>query len=99
MIDSFDKIRLEIVKLEISEMLNSLRQNSNLKGVLFLANKMDLVNSYDAVTIGEKLELAKIFDELPELSRVLWCIHGTNALTGQGVPEGMDWLINLRIDE
>merc|ERR1712070_1336352 len=83
-VDSSDLRRLE----ESSEELQKLIKEDTLAGIPFLifANKQDLLQSMSADTIAEKLALAEIQDRT-------WSIHAASAKTGDGLTEGMEWLI------
>jgi small GTP-binding protein len=91
-IDSSDPDRLDnkenkettnTVDHELSLML----QSDELKNAvfLFLANKQDLTSS---VKIHEIVDRLKLYN----LKNREWFIQGTNALTGDGIYEGLDWL-------
>lgn len=53
--------------------------------ILFLANKMDLDGSMTPTEATHVLGLEAIKEQS-------WYICATNALTGEGLPNGMDWL-------
>lgn len=53
--------------------------------VLVFANKMDVKDAMDHVEVSEGLGLA-------ELSDRPWHIEASNALTGEGLDEGVKWL-------
>ncbi|KAK2570943.1 ADP-ribosylation factor-like protein 6 [Acropora cervicornis] len=53
--------------------------------VLFFANKMDCKDSLSAVECTKKMGLDTIRDKP-------WHICASNALTGEGLPEGVAWL-------
>ncbi|CCH41074.1 ADP-ribosylation factor [Wickerhamomyces ciferrii] len=90
-IDSSDRSRLEESKRQLYKVLNELNTNITTKGFLLLifANKQDLKNSMNSKEISEFLELKKnLIDEQ------LFAVIGTNALTGQGLIEGLSWISN-----
>ncbi|KAL0268673.1 UNVERIFIED_CONTAM: hypothetical protein PYX00_010517 [Menopon gallinae] len=83
-IDSSDKLRLVVVKEELDMLL----QHPDISGkripILFYANKMDLKESLSSVKIAAGLNLDKIMDKP-------WHICSSNALTGEGLQEGVEW--------
>jgi len=83
-IDSTDKERLSIVKEELYKML----ANENLKDAVFLilANKQDRKGAMSAVEISDALALHTIKDHD-------WHIQACCALTGEGLYQGMDWVV------
>eukprot|EP00992_Anisonema_acinus_P014321 TRINITY_DN9213_c0_g1_i2.p1 TRINITY_DN9213_c0_g1~~TRINITY_DN9213_c0_g1_i2.p1 ORF type:complete len:177 (+),score=51.57 TRINITY_DN9213_c0_g1_i2:31-561(+) len=85
-IDTSDQIRICLVKDELSMLVS----NKDLKGVaiLFFANKMDINGALTPPEVAEKLDLAEVCGDRP------FNIVASNALTGQGIEEGMNWLSN-----
>ncbi|BHF65413.1 ADP-ribosylation factor protein 3 [Sparganum proliferum] len=83
-IDSSDDARFE----ETGEELFELLKDEKLKGVplLVLANKQDLVNAASADGLSEGLGLTSIRDRK-------WQIQPCSALSGEGLQNGMEWLI------
>lgn len=67
--------------------LDQLLQHPDLKKVpmLFLANKKDLPNGMNSVEVAQALKLEEIRDKP-------WQIVHINALTGEGLEAGIDWL-------
>lgn len=55
--------------------------------LLVLANKQDLPNALPASEISTKLGL-------PELKGRSWSVQGCTATKGEGLEEGLDWLVN-----
>jgi len=85
-IDSSDSLRLVVAKEELDLMLKHEKINSKpFLPILFFANKMDQKDSMSSVHICKGLKLN-------ELKTRPWHIQASNALTGQGVQEGMQWL-------
>ena len=85
-IDSNDHDRLD----EVKDFLRSYVLNSDeLIGVpiLFCANKQDLPNALSVAQLMDRLELNDIRDRP-------WFIQATSAVTGDGLYEGMDWLVS-----
>ena len=83
-IDSADKNRVE----ETGEELSQLLEEDQMNGVplLVLANKQDLVNALSAKDVAEGLNLFSIRDRP-------WQIQPCSAKTGEGLKDGMEWLI------
>ena len=83
-IDSADKKRVE----ETGEELSQLLEEDQMNGVplLVLANKQDLVNALSAKDVAEGLNLFSIRDRP-------WQIQPCSAKTGEGLKDGMEWLI------
>ena len=84
-IDSSDRIRMPVAKDELDLLLEHKDIKDSRIPVLFLANKMDLAGALSPIDIVEALQLEKI-------SSKSWRIFATNALTGDGLQDGMDWL-------
>lgn len=84
-IDSSDKLRMVVAKDELELLL----QHNDLMGrripVLFFANKMDLRDALSSVKCSSLMGLECIRDKP-------WHICASNALTGEGLNEGVDWL-------
>ena len=83
-IDSADKKRVE----ETGEELSRLLEEDQMNGVPLLvqANKQDLVNALSAKDVAEGLNLFSILDRP-------WQIQPCSAKTGEGLKDGMEWLI------
>ncbi len=54
---------------------------------MVLANKQDLVMAASSEEIVDKLHLETIKDRA-------WAIYACSALTGEGLQEGLEWLLN-----
>ena len=54
---------------------------------MVLANKQDLVIAASSEDIVDKLHLEAIKDRA-------WAIYACSALTGEGLQEGLEWLLN-----
>ncbi|XP_077315835.1 ADP-ribosylation factor-like protein 5C isoform X2 [Lithobates pipiens] len=82
-IDSTDRERLPETREELYKML----AHEDLKNaaVLIFANKQDVKDSMSASEISSSLALSAIKDRA-------WHIQGCCALTGEGLPAGLDWL-------
>jgi len=84
MVDSSDHDRLEEARDQLHQMLTEdLLKNVS---VLVLANKQDLPKAASVTRVAEKMNLAS----LPHSCK--WRIEGTNAVSGEGIYEGLDWL-------
>ena len=84
-VDSSDKLRMVVAKEELDLLL----QNGDLRTkripILFFANKMDLRDSLTPVQVSNAFKLE-------ELKEKPWHICASNALTGAGLHEGLEWL-------
>nr|CAD7589709.1 unnamed protein product [Timema genevievae] len=69
--------------------LDLLLQHPDISGrrlpILFFANKMDLRDALSSVKIASGLGLERILDKP-------WHICASNAVTGEGLQEGVEWL-------
>merc|ERR1712232_448339 len=85
-IDSTDDFRMGVVKEELDELLENkhIQRNTHVP-ILFLANKMDSKNAMSAAECMKSLGMNKIRDRP-------WSIKTSNALTGEGIDAGLDWL-------
>ncbi|XP_077393233.1 ADP-ribosylation factor-like protein 6 isoform X4 [Festucalex cinctus] len=84
-IDSSDKLRMVVAKEELDTLLNHGDICSKKLPVLFFANKMDLRDAMSSVKVSQMLCLENIKDKP-------WHICASNAIEGEGLQEGMDWL-------
>lgn len=84
-IDSSDKLRMVVAKEELDLLL----QHSDLKNrripILFFANKMDARDAVSSVKCSHLMGLETVRDKP-------WHICASNAMTGDGLSEGVDWL-------
>lgn len=86
-IDSTDRLRIVVAKDELDHLLMHQKiQNSNIP-ILFFANKNDCAGAMGHVEVTDMLDLEKIRQKP-------WQIKPSNALTGEGIPDGIDWLCN-----
>ena len=85
-IDSVDKDRIDIAKQEMMAML----EEGDLRGVpmLVFANKQDLPGAMSDEEVSERLGLSSIKDRQ-------WRITRVSAKLGDGIAEGLDWLVAL----
>ncbi|KAM9803333.1 ADP-ribosylation factor-like protein 6 isoform 3-T3 [Syngnathus typhle] len=84
-IDSSDKLRMVVAKEELDTLLNHGDICSKKVPVLFFANKMDLRDAMSSVKVSQMLCLENIKDKP-------WHICASNAIEGDGLQEGMEWL-------
>ncbi|XP_006022624.1 putative ADP-ribosylation factor-like protein 5C [Alligator sinensis] len=82
-IDSTDRERLTVTKEELYKMLA--HEDLRNAAVLIFANKQDVKNSMTALEISSFLMLSSIKDHP-------WHIQGCCALTGEGLPAGLEWM-------
>ena len=86
-IDSADSTRLEEVNTELTRLLV---EEDKLNGIplLVFANKQDLLSALPASDISVGLNLTAIKDRA-------WQIAPCSAKTGEGLAEGMQWLVKV----
>lgn len=84
-IDSSDKLRLVVAKEELDNFLNHADMKNRRVPIVVFANKMDIRDALAPVQISNKLELDQIRTKP-------WQIFASNALTGEGIQDGIDWL-------
>mmetsp|Transcript_26896 Transcript_26896/g.86398 ORF Transcript_26896/g.86398 Transcript_26896/m.86398 type:complete len:218 (+) Transcript_26896:399-1052(+) len=83
-VDTSDKIRMCVAKDELDSMLGNQDLKSGIP-ILFFANKMDIPTSLSPVDTAQALKLDEIKDKP-------WQIVPSNALTGEGLDKGIEWL-------
>lgn len=84
-IDSSDHTRILVALDELQQLLSHPDIRSRSIPILFFANKMDVRGSMSDSGVTVKLKLN-------EINNRSWHICSSNALTGEGVSEGIDWL-------
>ncbi|XP_039674690.1 ADP-ribosylation factor-like protein 6 isoform X3 [Perca fluviatilis] len=84
-IDSGDKLRMVVAKEELETLLNHEDIRNKKIPVLFFANKTDLRDAMSSVKVSQMLSLENIKDKP-------WNICASNAIKGEGLQEGLDWL-------
>lgn len=86
-VDSADQVRLEICRKELCSLL----EQEKLAGasLLIFANKQDVIGAFNAEEIAEELGLRKN----SSFYNRHWSIRGCSAVTGEGLVDGMDWLV------
>lgn len=83
-IDGADRVRMAIALDELENLLAHKDLSKNIP-LLFFANKQDLPSSLSAQECSDLLKL----HDIKERS---WTIVASNALTGEGVEQGIKWL-------
>ncbi|XP_001661251.2 ADP-ribosylation factor-like protein 6 [Aedes aegypti] len=86
-IDSSDRMRLVVVKDELELLLQHPDIANRRVPILFFANKMDCTDALSSVKIAAGLGLEKIKDKP-------WHISSSNALTGEGLQDGVQWMVH-----
>ncbi|KAJ8256029.1 hypothetical protein COCON_G00198930 [Conger conger] len=84
-IDSGDKLRMVVAKEELDTLLNHPDIKHRRMPILFFANKMDLREALSSVKVSQLLCLENIKDKP-------WHICASDAVKGEGLQEGVDWL-------
>ena len=84
-IDSSDKTRFLVAREELQQLLTHPDIASRNIPILFFANKMDIRDALSDVGVSSALALDGIINKS-------WHICSSNALTGEGVAEGIEWL-------
>jgi ADP-ribosylation factor-like protein 6 len=84
-LDSSDKLRVAVARDELDQLLAHPDIVNRRIPILFYANKMDVRDSMTSVRCSTALELSR-------LENKPWHICATNALTGEGLDEGITWL-------
>jgi len=82
-LDTTDKLRLAVVREELTLMLS--REDLEMVPIVFLANKVDAEGALDCTSsIIKALGLDDICDRR-------WRIYQSNAITGEGLTDAIDW--------
>ncbi len=84
-IDSSDKTRILVAREELQQLLSHPDILSRDIPILFFANKMDLRDALSDVGVSSALTLDGIINKS-------WHICSSNALKGDGVADGIEWL-------
>jgi ADP-ribosylation factor-like protein 6 len=84
-LDSTDKLRMCVAQEELNTLLAHNDIKRSLCPMLFFANKTD---SMDALTPAECMEAMGLFN----IRDRPWHMTASNAITGSGVPGGIEWL-------
>jgi len=85
-VDSCDRERMSTSKEELHAML----EEEELKeaALLVFANKQDMEGAMNAPEVSDALGLST-------LKMRQWSIYRTSALKGEGLTDGLDWLVNI----
>lgn len=84
-IDSSDKTRILIAREELQELLSHPDIVSRNIPILFFANKMDIRDALSDLGVSSALALDSITNKS-------WHICSSNALNGDGIADGIEWL-------
>ncbi|KAG5181274.1 ADP-ribosylation factor family [Tribonema minus] len=84
-LDCTERVRMCVAKEELDELLTHPDVSNSCTPILIFANKMDLPGALSAVDCMEQLDLQRI-------SNKPWQIEASNALTGEGIDRGLEWL-------
>ena len=84
-LDSTDRLRMCVAKEELQLLLDHANIRAKRCPLLFFANKMDVAGAMSPEECMVELELDKIRDKP-------WHISPSNAVSGTGVAEGIEWL-------
>jgi len=82
-VDSQDRDRIDEAKMELHKILSDREMKDCL--LLVFANKQDLPDAMTPTEVTEKLGLMKMRDRS-------WYVHPSDALLGEGLFEGLNWL-------
>ncbi|KAJ2783536.1 Arf GTPase arl1 [Coemansia javaensis] len=84
-VDSSDRDRIGTARDELAAMLDE--EELRAAVLLVFANKQDMKGAMSAAEVSDALGL-------PRLKSRQWAIYKTSALKGEGLDEGLDWLVN-----
>lgn len=90
-IDSSDHERFDEAKAELEQTIREACSGRRIP-VLVLANKQDVPSASESSVLESLLQLESLQSSCAALS-----INPTVALTGAGVPQGVEWLVNAMI--
>jgi len=85
-IDSSDQKRMEETGIELDQLIGEEKLES--VPILIFANKQDLMSAHSAEEISEGLNLVSINDRP-------WHIQSCSAKSGEGLQEGMEWIMGF----
>lgn len=86
-LDSTDRLRMCVAKEELEQLLSHEEIKKSNAPILFFANKMDIAGAMSPDECLDELALDRIRDKP-------WHIAPSNAITGDGINEGVEWLCN-----
>lgn len=84
MIDSADRRRMEETAIELQQLLDE--EKLSHVPLLVMANKQDLLNALSPAEITTELQLN-------DIRQRTWQILPCSARTGEGLQEGMEWIV------
>merc|ERR1712241_291314 len=84
-VDSSDRLRMVVAKDELDMLLQHPDIQARRLPILFFANKMDSRDAMSSVKVSQTLGLERLMDKP-------WHICASNANTGEGLQEGIEWL-------
>jgi len=84
-VDSSDRLRMVVAKDELDMLLQHPDITARRIPILFFANKMDSRDAMSSVKVSQTLGLERLLDKP-------WHICASNAMTGEGLNEGVEWL-------
>ncbi|CAF1499150.1 unnamed protein product [Rotaria magnacalcarata] len=84
-IDSSDRTRIFVAREELQQLLSHPDVSKRNIPILFFANKMDIRDALSDIGVSSALSLENITNKS-------WYICSSNALTGEGVVTGIEWL-------
>lgn len=89
-VDSTDKDRIDIASKELHTMLKEEELQDS--ALLVFANKQDQQGALSAAEVSSALSLTELKDRS-------WSIVASSAVKGEGLTEGLDWLMDVIKDE
>ncbi|KAH3672858.1 hypothetical protein WICMUC_004080 [Wickerhamomyces mucosus] len=89
-VDSTDKERIDTASKELHLMLSEEELSDS--ALLVFANKQDQAGALSAAEVSKALNLVELKDRS-------WSIVASSAIKGEGLTEGLDWLIDVIKDE
>lgn len=84
-VDSTDRDRLPLIKNELYQTIS--HEDLQRASLLVFANKQDIKNSMSAAEISQQLNLTSIKEHA-------WHIQACCALTGEGLYQGLEWIVS-----
>ncbi|VDM60164.1 unnamed protein product [Angiostrongylus costaricensis] len=82
-VDSADRERIEEARQELHSLIDDPELRDKL--LLVFANKQDMPNAMDATEVSKSLHIRNIRDRE-------WYVQQSNAISGEGLIEGLEWL-------
>lgn len=86
-VDSADRARLELCRLELMSLL--VQEKLAGASLLILANKKDIDGAMPVEQVVQSLKL----ETDPIFKKRHWSIFSCSAVTGDGLADGMDWIV------